>query len=212
MGWVSTLAVTDVVEQSFIDLATFKADHGITSSAYDAILQRTIDRACTTLVREIGRDLLEQTYTQTIEFTPTELDDPLCAGLEYIQLAAYPVTGITSVVEGETTLATTDWRLDAGAGLLYRLGTETVPKVRHWKASKLVVVYTAGFATVPDDLEEAASVLAWDKYKARNRDRNLQSKFVDGVDRVEYFDPTKLSEYPQEVQAVIDAYRGPRFR
>jgi hypothetical protein len=68
----------------------------------------------------------------------------------HLMLSRRPVVAISSVMEDDTIVAASEYELDASAGLLNRLSSD---KLADWPAvSKIVVVYRAGYETVPDDL------------------------------------------------------------
>lgn len=92
---------------------------------------------------------------------------------------------ITSLIlDGETLTADIDFIADPESAILTRLSSD-VPV--QWCATKIVVVYNAGFETVPDDLKQAAidfMRLAWQE---KDRDPSLKSEVIDipDVRRVE---------------------------
>lgn len=84
-----------------------------------------------------------------------------------LALARRHDVAITSITENGTVLAASDYLVDAEAGLLARLEGD-LP--RRWCASKVIVVYQAGFATVPADLKLAASEYIRSVWRAKDRD------------------------------------------
>ncbi|MER9665547.1 hypothetical protein [Mesorhizobium sp. M0203] len=122
-----------------------------------------------------GPTLLQETLTETFW-------DVYVGGLE---LARRHNVEVVSIVENETTLVSgTDFISKSESGLLIRLSGN---RPRRWSAAKVVVVYKAGFVTVPGDLKQAAMDfmrLAWAESK---RDPALKSEVVDipDVRRVE---------------------------
>jgi hypothetical protein len=119
-----------------------------------------------------------ETLTETLR--PNE-QDPFCYGplRRYIILSRRPVVSVTSIVEDGTTLDAEDYEIDAASGRILRLEDD---EPAYWLRAKIVVVYTAGWQTVPDDLKLAASKLAqlfW--ADSLRSDPNLRSEEIPGV-------------------------------
>lgn len=95
-------------------------------------------------------------------------------------LSRRPVVSIGSLVENDVTLVEeTDFEVDAAAGLLVRLSGDTEIC---WPCGKIVVPYSAGWETVPDDLKEAASRAARDFWsEGAQPDPNLKREEIPGV-------------------------------
>lgn len=127
---------------------------------------------------------------------------------ETLILSRRPAHTITSVVENGTTLtAGTDFENHAEAGLLKRLSGDCETC---WPACKIVVSYTAGWETVPDDLKLAAMKLTAVFYTEGQRvDPSLKRENIPGVREVEYWvSPTDDHALPQEVIDLIASYRN----
>lgn len=215
MGWNSTLTVvTPAASHDLIDLATFKDDHGVSGGSLDGILARMISRASSAISKGAGRVFAAETVRETFVYEEEARPGPVNVGLSELALARYPLVSITSVSERDTagadlvTLTASDYKVNYDAGFLYRARSDG--SLTRWTAQEIVVEYVGGFSSIPDDLAGAASILAWDRYVSRNQDRTVKSRFVDGVDRVEFYQPGPT--IPQEVQDVIDLYRVPTFR
>lgn len=93
-----------------------------------------------------------------------------------------PMSSITSVVEDDVTLtAADDYQLTAG-GLLRRLSDDASIC---WSTGKIVVVYVAGWTSlptnVPPDLEARVIDQVKMEYQARKRDPSLRSEAVPDV-------------------------------
>lgn len=110
-----------------------------------------------------------------------------------------PIVSVESVVEGTTTLTTSDYQIDGAA--LYRMsgGYRT-----HWRHGPIVVSYTAGWATVPADLKWAATKFVQAALLENGRDPLLKRKVIMGVSEYEWWiDPTKDSVIPPEVMDIL---------
>lgn len=82
---------------------------------------------------------------------------------------------INSIAVDGTALETAEYEVDGEAGLLSRLSGD-VPV--SWCGSKIVVVYQAGFATVPADLSGAANDLVQLRLSESTRDPLLKSEQI----------------------------------
>ncbi len=80
---------------------------------------------------------------------------------------------IASIVVDGTTLAADEYETDPESALIRRL-SDDVP-IR-WYGNKVVVVYTAGFATVPADLRQAAIDFLNATYRESGRDPLVKSE------------------------------------
>lgn len=126
------------------------------------------------------------------------------AGAPSLILGRRFVSSITSVVEDGATLAATGYELFKSTGLLKRLSSDAPSE---WTAAKITVVYTAGFATVPDNLKAAAAKLALDFYAANTRDPNLRSAEVEGAGTLTYWVPPASDPLMSaEIRQLLDPY------
>ncbi len=120
-------------------------------------------------------------------------------------LSRRPTVTIVSVVEDGAALAAEDYEVDAGAGMLYRLSGDA--RVC-WPACKIVVTYSAGWETVPDDLKEAAAKMArvlWSE--GAKADPNLKRESIPGViDREWWVSQNDDKAMPQEVLDLLAPY------
>jgi hypothetical protein len=87
--------------------------------------------------------LLQETLTET--FYSVEIDE--------LMLARRHNVAITSITVDGTALTAGQWVLNSEAGILTFLLNDCP---RRWCARKIVAVYQAGFATIPDDLVAVA--------------------------------------------------------
>lgn len=82
---------------------------------------------------------------------------------------------ITSIVVDGDGLAAGDFEVDAESGIVTRIDGE-LPIT--WAASKIVVVYEAGFETVPGDLAHAAADLFRFTWREKGRDPSVKGERV----------------------------------
>lgn len=83
---------------------------------------------------------------------------------------------IASIVEDTVTLVDSDFMVDAESGLLTRFCSDTPS---WWSARKVVVVYEAGFDTVPADLKMAAMDFLRSSWLEKGRDPLVKSEETD---------------------------------
>jgi hypothetical protein len=119
-----------------------------------------------------------------------------------LMLSRRPVVSITSVTEGGTAVAVSDYEFDGPAGLLTRF---SAGDLTDWPScSRIVVVYSAGYESVPDDLKDIASRLAATWAINKGRDLTLKRDRIDGVGEQEYWvDPDADSVLPDDIMAAL---------
>jgi hypothetical protein len=153
--------------------------------------------------------------------TATAAAVSLNTGISVVETIANIVTGLT---------AGTDFEIDAGSLLpgdegdsfLYRLDKGGNP--RTWPATKIVVVYTAGYAlpndelpasiaTAPSNLESACLRLVVWRFKAKGRDPMLRARNQGGEIGMEQYwvgsTPGNSSPYPNEIMSALTNFRTP---
>lgn len=145
-----------------VTLAEAKDALNITTVTSDAELQTVIDAATAVLQNHPAYRVLDAVTT-------TDYTEWADGGGDDIVLGHYPVTTVTSVAEYTpdaqpivsespdvvTTFTDYGYVLDAAAGILHRTNGGA-PSM--WNG-RVKVVYTAGSATVPADIRQAALVL-----------------------------------------------------
>lgn len=124
---------------SVLDLAVVKAHLNITAATYDAELSRFIDAAEAALARRVGP--LAATATTVV------VDGARCS----LVLPIFPAGDLTSVTDADgNALDVGDLRI-SGAGVV-----EYADGRRVFYSRSYTVVYAAGYAPLPADLEMAA--------------------------------------------------------
>lgn len=125
-------------------------------------------------------------------------------------LARSPLVDVVSVTQTESLLDTTDYAIDYAAGILYRtqFGFVTTPNGPYgwWPYGNTVVEYSAGYATVPDDLKYAATKFIRAEYVTGTRDPNLRSLTIEGVSSRTWWVPDKQTNagiVPGEVMDIL---------
>ncbi|TGT72912.1 hypothetical protein EN802_13620 [bacterium M00.F.Ca.ET.159.01.1.1] len=82
---------------------------------------------------------------------------------------------IISIVEDSVTLLDADFQVDPESGLVTKL-CDDYPVC--WSAKKIVVVYDAGFVTIPGDLKKVATDFLRTTWRERKRDPLVKSQRV----------------------------------
>ena len=140
-------------------LANAKQWLGITSSADDALLTRLISAASDYIQTWLNRTIASQAYSEV-------RDGP---GGSRLMFSNYPVTAVASVkVDGitvpqSTTVLVPGW-VSSGTSLAMRGGWAFSSGLQNVEIS-----YTAGFAIVPNEIEQAAIELVGLRYKDKDR-------------------------------------------
>ena len=172
-------------------VARVKSHLGIADTVVDTLLQTIITAASRWMLSQMKRNIRLQTYTETFNGD----------GTIGITLTHGPVTTITSVtVDGETITARATVA-DIGYVLqndrLYLVGYSFPEGI-----ANVVVVYTAGYTTVPEDLDQACVELVSLIYRSRDRKGMLSRSDTTG---------SSVSFAPEAVPFItdltMDAYR-----
>lgn len=199
-----TLTVTSAADdRSLLTLDALRAATGVATGRADelralgAAVAQTITRFCG--IRAGGATpptLRAETLTETFR-----LDD----APQRLVLARRPILSVTSVTEaGEALTLDTDYEIESAPGMLLRLCGDA-PSC--WRCGKIVVVYSAGWSTVPEDLALAASKLASLLWQEAGRDPNLKRVRIEGVSEREYWVPPSSDPLiPQEIAELLGAY------
>lgn len=120
-----------------------------------------------------------------------------------LELSRRPVIDIASVIENDVLLdPTTDYLVSKAGGLLTRLVADVETC---WRAGKIVVEYSAGWSTVPDDLKFAATKFVQLMSQQAGRDPLLRRESVPGVlDQEWWVEPTREIGVPPEVFDLLE--------
>lgn len=134
-----------------------------------------------------------------------------------VMLARSPVTAFVDVVDGEETIASTNFRHDAESNLLCRTTESGLPIA--WSGGMLSVTYTAGFVlpsdddgapdpTLPAPVERAAIRLVGAYLSLGSRDPLIKSETVEGVGSTSWWMPGTASVLPDpEAEQLLQPYR-----
>lgn len=194
--------------RQLVELSYARDILGLTvSEASDAKLDALIDGASAFVEQWCNRRLIYEAVSEL--WRPTRAQTSLF-------LSRYPVMDITSITEDtDDALTAAYWEIDYDTGELWRLdGSDN--RIT-WSASKIVVVYAAGYVpadetgtNIPDDLRDGTLELVKSRWFALERDPYLRSEEVPGVARYAYgFGAAAQSgaNMPPEAEALLNPYR-----
>ena len=195
---------TQATDRSLLTLAELRSAVGVSDGSHDAKLialggrlESTIANACRVASDGITPPTFRlETLTETFR-----LED----NRKQLLLSRRPIVSVTSVVENGEDILAANYEIDAGGGLLSKLSSD-YPTC--WSFGKIVVAYSAGWATVPDDLKLAASKLAGVLWSEGERvDPTLRSESIPGViDRAWWVGPTDDPLIPEEIRQLLAPY------
>ena len=204
--------ITPASSYDLISLSDVKSDWGITSTADDAFLSRTITRASAAAAQFCNRVFPAEMVVETI-FVERDVQPFLnYGGVDPLVLKRYPIGTIASIVEGVGTAVTvldpaSDFTVDQEKGWIIRLDSTGNPK--NWKATQFVVTYTGGYTSIPYDIQDAISRMVWTRYAERSRDPFIQRQRIYGVEEVEYIKQSEEGNLSSDVSDILDNYRVP---
>lgn len=160
-GWFEVEAgLSGSVSAYLTTLARVKAFGGIATAAHDALLNTLIAAASARIEARIHRRIAAAAYAG-------ETHD---GGRPRVVLRHYPVASLDEVRLEGVALDPSGYALDAGAGILERRDGDPYA-AGVWPCGRgiLAVDYSAGYAVIPEDLAEAATLQAyylWTQTKA----------------------------------------------
>ncbi len=196
-----------------VTLANYKADLSITVGIDDTYLSRAISKASQAISQYCNRVFAAETVQDLFDLTQPRLK---FGGEAVLQTSRWPIISITSVVENTganavTLVRDTDYRVDVTTGLLWRLNAQS-GLVTTWGASPVTVIYQGGFATIPLDLQDAATNVVKSMQFNRTRDPSLRSEnILSGLYAYTLFDSTQMpGGTADQVSATLDNYRMAR--
>lgn len=192
-----TTAATDL---TLLTVAERRAAVGVADASRDAELL-TLEARVAAAITAACKVARNGTVPPTLRLeTLTETLRPTVERCEII-LSRRPIVSVTSITEDGTAVVAADYEIESGAGMLRRLSGDE-PTI--WAAAKIVVVYVAGWATVPEELKLAAAKFMQAEIQQGTRDPMLKSKTTEGVSSYEWWvDPTNDSVIPAEVMDIL---------
>jgi hypothetical protein len=219
----STLVVTTPANATALTtLERVKAELEISGNDSDDLLQSKINEASSDIEARC-RPFRRETVTET--FWPARPSrygshgfhngwNPLGHGIECLSLLRRPVANIASITVDDTAVVSTDYRIDADSGLLFRL--DGGYGSAWWISKTAVVAYSGGYLlpgeanrNLPPSLESAAVDLVGSYWMSRGRDPKLRAETSFGVASFEYWVGAvgDVGDLPPGVMAKIAPFR-----
>ncbi|MCO5129281.1 MAG: phage head-tail connector protein [Xanthobacteraceae bacterium] len=180
-----------------ISLAAAKSALDITGSDQDAKLSAWISQASAAISTYAGRTFAAEKVEQV--FRPAN-------GTIGLVLERFPISTVHSIVEGDTTLTSTDYEADLVAGVLNRLWTS---RYACWSTTVVTVTYTAGYETIPANLQRACIICLQHYRSGADRDPAIRSEAITDIETLQYFAPTG-DALPIEAEALVRPFRVPK--
>jgi hypothetical protein len=204
----SILTVTSAASSyDLTTLANVKDELG-TDASSDAVLRRYITSASKAASQYCNRVFAVETVSEQFFLGPVEWK--IRNNIAPLQLSRWPIITVTSVTEDDVLLVeNTDYLVDSTNGQLTRINEDGFPIA--WPKVSLVIVYSAGYATTPADVEDAIIRMVTQRYVAKGRDRSVRSEEEPGVYSVSYWVATgaEAGNLTPDVADVLDNYRTP---
>lgn len=209
MRLTTITSVTEAAES--YDLTTLdvvKDELGIADGKSDATLKRYLGWASAALSAECNRVFAAETVQDKV--WPATGLSPLSSGFEVLQLSRFPVIAVVSLTEdGVALVEGTDFVVDKAAGQVWRLSSGG--RLMCWGSAPKVVVFKAGFEQIPGDLQDAATRMVRNRFRAKGRDSYLMSESIPGVRDARWWIATgdDAGNVPPDIADLIDSYRVP---
>lgn len=204
-----TTVLTAADSYALTTLDVIRDELGVTDNSKNAKLQRWLTSASAAIAQYCNRVFPVETIQD--EFWAQRDPAPvlIVGNIPVLQLSRWPVISVTSVVENGVTLVEgTDFRVDKTNGQLIRLDLNVMP--RRWPAWPIAVIYQAGFATIPSDVEEAVIRMVKTRYNARS-DSALKQENIPGVIERSWWIATgsESGNMSPDITDILDNYRVP---
>jgi len=174
------------------DLDAVKTWLGVTTATYDAQISGLITAVSAFVANYLGRQLLSASYVETCRGN----------GQASMVLRNFPITAVASVAfAGQTITAAAD-PVALTSGILFDDRTLTLVGCRFPVGLPVVVSYTAGYATAPADVGQAAVELVGEAFRRRDR-IGLSSKSLGGQEVIAF----SLKDMNDTVRALLAPYQ-----
>ncbi|MCA0032755.1 hypothetical protein [Mesorhizobium sp. B263B2A] len=154
-----------------MSIEEMRAAAGVTGSGSDTALRAMERRVAASIMSECNIAVGAGSPPTLLRETLTETFYQAC-GETLILSRRHDVT-VTSIVEDAVTLVDADFMADPESGMVTKLCSDYPT---WWSARKVVVVYGAGFETVPEDLKMAAADFFRSSWMEQSRDPLVKSQ------------------------------------
>jgi hypothetical protein len=174
------------------DLDTVQSWLGVTTPASDGLLSGLITAVSSFITNYLGRQILTADYVETYRGN----------GQSLMLLRNFPITAIASVAFAGQTLTTPADPVALTSGFLFDDRILKLIGHRFPLGRPVVVSYTAGYATAPADIAQAAVELVGEAYRRRDR-IGVASKTLGGQEVVAY----SLKDMNDTARALLAPYQ-----
>lgn len=189
-------------DRSLLTLAELRAAAGVMDNSKDSVLV-PLGNYVSAMITSACKVARSGAIPPTLRLEDVEETFRLKSEQQSLVLARRPVTGIDTVVISDSEQGADDYEYEAASGLLYRLcgGGRTC-----WPCGETVVSYSAGYATVPDDLKYAAIRFVQAETTNAGRDPYLKRLRIEGLSEREWWvEPSKETVVPADVMSILVA-------
>jgi hypothetical protein len=212
---VITTVTTRATSYDLVALGDLKSDLQTSAATSDDYLKRTISAASAAVAQYCNRVFAVESVSDRFIASGRHAAFPIRTCTDRLQLSRWPIVAVASVTltlrDGSTqTLASgTDFLVDASVGQLIRLNVDG--RASFWPAGGLEVAYSAGYAPIPYDIQDAVTRLVKARVASRMRDPLLRSENLPGLGANTYWVGASpdAGNLPPDVANALDSYRAP---
>jgi hypothetical protein len=213
-AYISTVT-QPAASYNLVDIVSLRARLAVTGTTNDLYFNIAIADASQAAISFMNNPIVAETLNDQIWPWRDGYWGALRDRAPSLQLKRWPLISVASVTETIAGVATaliegTDYLIDAPYGRLIRLNPYGNP--RPWNADPVVVAYTAGYASVPNDIQDAVSEMVKARWYAQTRDPQIRERNVEGVMQTAYWfgtGPGGDTDMPPQIQAKLERYRVP---
>lgn len=179
----------------------------------DLFLTRAITLSSTAIQNYCGRKFAAETIQDEFIFTEDHNQWQEIRDLPRLQLSKGPLISITSVVINEDGTDVTleegvNFIIDQDKAQLIRIH-ESTGRPSRWRGWNTTVIYTAGYATLPADIDDACSRMTKKAFWARGRDPSIMEQSQGMVGSTKYWVTSSPDgNLPPEICDILDKYRS----
>jgi hypothetical protein len=174
------------------DLPTVKSWLGLTTTATDTLISSLITAVSAFIPNYLGRQILAASYVETYRGN----------GQHDLLLRNFPITAVTSIAFAGQAIATPADPVALTSGFLFDDRVLTLVGSRFPIGLPVVVCYTAGYATAPADIAQAAIELVGEAFRRRDR-IGVSSKTLGGQEVVAF----SLKDMNDTAKALLASYQ-----
>jgi hypothetical protein len=164
--------ISPVLPSAFVTLEEAKAYLGIAGAGSDTLITALLLQSAVEIESYCNTVITQRTVTERMA---------LDAEARSLVLRYAPAIALTSLSFDAVAETVGDYRLAKELATVRNIQGSQFSAGADW-----VAVYTAGFATVPDDIKNAAKEIIKDAYNAASRDATIARESVADVGETEY--------------------------